>query len=505
MNEPTPWPLADVVTHQTFQLVDNLEARFAASLPSGAWDKGPQQAAIIPIPSRGETGRPGVLVAGLNPFRQFDDTYRNFLVLAAGEIAASFANAQAYEDERRRAEALAEIDRAKTLFFSNVSHEFSTPLTLMLSPLEEVLAKPPSQVSPDNRALIEVAHRNSLRLLKLVNSLLDFSRIEAGRAQATYEATDLANLTSDLASNFRSACERAGLRLVIDCPPLIESVYVDRDMWEKMVLNLLSNAFKPLTAGGDTMLTHPTHDRLVALGLTGMARALEEQRKQPDISVLAFEERIGLMIDREAIERENKRLATRLKFAALRQNAVVEDINLRATRGLDRALFQKLVAGDWIDRKQNLIIVGPTGIGKSWIACALGHKACRDNRAVLYQRVPRMFDTLALARGDGRHARLIKGLARVQLLILDDWGLATLTPDQARDLLEIVDDRHDRGSTIVTSQLPVEHWHETIANPTLADAILDRLVHNAHRLTLTGDSLRKAAGKRVALDASGAP
>ena len=244
MNEAMPWPLAKVVTHQTLQLVDNLEARFAASLPSGAWEKGPQQAAIIPILSRGETGRPGVLVAGLNPFRQFDDTYRNFLVLAAGEIAASFANAQAYEDERRRAEALAEIDRAKTLFFSNVSHEFRTPLTLMLSPLEEVLAKPPSQVSPDNRALIEVAHRNSLRLLKLVNSLLDFSRIEAGRAQATYVATDLANLTSDLASNFRSACERAGLRLVIDCPPLIESVYVDRDMWEKMVLNLLSNAFK---------------------------------------------------------------------------------------------------------------------------------------------------------------------------------------------------------------------------------------------------------------------
>ncbi|MFZ0839706.1 MAG: response regulator [Xanthobacteraceae bacterium] len=244
MNEAMPWPLAKVVTHQTLQLVDNLEARFAASLPSGAWEKGPQQAAIIPILSRGETGRPGVLVAGLNPFRQFDDTYRNFLVLAAGEIAASFANAQAYEDERRRAEALAEIDRAKTLFFSNVSHEFRTPLTLMLSPLEEVLAKPNSQVSPDNRALIEVAHRNSLRLLKLVNSLLDFSRIEAGRAQATYVATDLANLTSDLASNFRSACERAGLRLVIDCPPLIESVYVDRDMWEKMVLNLLSNAFK---------------------------------------------------------------------------------------------------------------------------------------------------------------------------------------------------------------------------------------------------------------------
>ncbi len=143
---------------------------------------------------------------------------------------------------------------------------------------------------------------------------------------------------------------------------------------------------------------------------------------------------------------------------------------------------------------------GPPGVGKSWIACALAHRACRDDRSVLYQRVPRMFDALALARGDGRHARLLKTIARVELLILDDWGLATLTPDQGRDLLEIVDDRHGRGSTIVTSQMPVEHWHETIANPTVADAILDRLVHNAHRLTLKGDSLRKAAARRSGLD-----
>lgn len=233
------------------------------------------------------------------------------------------------------------------------------------------------------------------------------------------------------------------------------------------------------------MLTHPTHDRLVALGLTGMAKALEDQRRQPDIAALAFEERIAMMIDREAIERENKRLATRLKFACLRQSAIVEDVDMKATRGLDKALFQKLAAGDWIDRKQNLIVIGPTGVGKSWIACALGHKACRDDRAVLYQRVPRLFDALALARGDGRHGRLLKSLARIELLILDDWGLATLTPEQGRDLLEIVEDRHNRGSTIVTSQLPVDHWHEAIANPTVADAILDRLVHNAHRLTLT--------------------
>ena len=250
------------------------------------------------------------------------------------------------------------------------------------------------------------------------------------------------------------------------------------------------------------MLMHPTHDRLIALGLTGMAKALEEQRRQPDIAALAFEERIAMMIDREAIERENKRLTTRLKFACLRQSAIVEDVDMKTSRGLDRALFQKLVAGEWITRHQNLIIIGKTGVGKSWLACALGHKACRDDRSVFYQRVPRLFDALALARGDGRHARLLKTIARVELLILDDCGLTTLTNDQARDLLEIVDDPHNRGSTIVTSQLPVDHWHEAIGNPTIADAILDRLVHNAHRLTLNGDSMRKAAAKRSGLDLS---
>jgi len=248
------------------------------------------------------------------------------------------------------------------------------------------------------------------------------------------------------------------------------------------------------------MLTHPTLNRLVTLGLTGMAKAFDEQQRQPDIAALGFEERFALLVDREATERENKRLVNRLRFAKLRQNAVVEDIDMTALRGLDKALFQKLVASEWIERHQNLLIIGPTGIGKSWIACALGHKACRDNHSVIYRRLPRLFDALALARGDGQHARLLKMLARVELLILDDWGLAPMLADQRRDMLEIMEDRHGRGSTIVTSQLPVEHWHEIIADPTIADAILDRLVHNAHRLTLKGESLRKAAAKRQKLD-----
>lgn len=254
MDGPSVWPF--IAASHDLELVCDLEAKVGAALPPGVWRRPPTQAAVIPIPASGETGRAGLLVVGLNPFRLFDDGYRRFLGLVAGQIAAAITNAQTYEAERRRAEMLAEIDRAKTVFFSNISHEFRTPLTLMLGPLEEVLQAEPERM-PDHREDLLVVHRNGQRLLKLVNALLDFSRIEAGRTQARYEPTDLAALTAELASGFRSACERAGLRLAVDCPPLPGPVHVDRNMWETVVLNLLSNAFKFTFEGGITVTLKP--------------------------------------------------------------------------------------------------------------------------------------------------------------------------------------------------------------------------------------------------------
>jgi DNA replication protein DnaC len=205
-----------------------------------------------------------------------------------------------------------------------------------------------------------------------------------------------------------------------------------------------------------------------------------------------------LLLDHELTDRQDRRLKARLRTARLRQQASIEDVDYRTPRGLDRALFQTLAGGRWIEAAQNLIIEGPTGVGKSWLACALAHQACRDNHSVLYQRVPRLFADLALGRGDGRHPRLLRALGRVKLLILDDWGLEPLGPEQRRDLLDIVEDRYGRGSTLITSQLPVDRWHDVIGDPTLADAILDRLVHNAHRLQLRGESLRRRVKDRPA-------
>ena len=245
------------------------------------------------------------------------------------------------------------------------------------------------------------------------------------------------------------------------------------------------------------MLTHPTLDQLHQLGLHGMAKAFAEVETSDQAAALAHPDWLALLLDREITYRHDKKLTARLRYARLRQQALVEDVDYRAARGLDRALFHKLAIGDWIDAHDSLIICGPTGVGKSWLACALGHKACRDNRSVLYQRVPKLFGDLALARGDGRYARIVRALGGVQLLILDDWGLEPLDAQARQDLLEIVEERYGRRSTVITSQLPVESWHAVIGDPTYADAILDRLVHNAQRLNLSGDSLRRSRTKSI--------
>lgn len=239
------------------------------------------------------------------------------------------------------------------------------------------------------------------------------------------------------------------------------------------------------------MLTHPTLDQLSQLGLSGMAQAFTKLEAAGAVATLTHVDWLALLLDRELTHRRDKRLAARLRYARLRHNAVIEDVDYRAPRGLDRALFQKLAEGDWIEAHDNLILCGPTGVGKSWLACALGNKACRDNRSVLYQRVPKLFTDLALARGDGRYARILKSLTGVQLLILDDWGLEPLDAGARHDLYEILEERYGRRSTLLTSQIPVDQWHAFIGHPTYADAILDRLVHNAHRIDLSGDSLRR--------------
>ena len=239
------------------------------------------------------------------------------------------------------------------------------------------------------------------------------------------------------------------------------------------------------------MLIHPTIDKLRELRLTGMQKALIDQMDLPDRDTLSFDERFGLLVDSEYTERENRRLKTRLKRARLRQAATVEDIDYRHPRGLDKSLMLSLAGCDWIHQHHNVIITGPTGAGKSYLACALGNKACREGYPVLYYRIARLFQELAIAKADGRYDNVLRALARSQLLVLDDWGTAPLTDEQRRDLFEVIEDRYDRGSTLIAAQLPVKHWHETIGDPTLADAILDRLIHNAYTISLKGESMRK--------------
>ncbi len=240
------------------------------------------------------------------------------------------------------------------------------------------------------------------------------------------------------------------------------------------------------------MMRHPTLEQLHALRLTGMAKAFEEQLETTAAEDLRFEDRLALLIDREATERNYRRMQTRLRKAKLRQkNACVEDVDFRTRRGLDKGLFLSLGSCDWIARHRNVLITGPTGVGKTFLACALAQKACREGYTVQYLRLPRLLEELVLAHADGRYPKLMAGFARTDLLVLDDWGLAPLTDADRRELLEILEDRHELRSTLVTSQLPVDKWYDAIDHPTLADAILDRLVHNAYQIALQGESMRR--------------
>jgi len=241
------------------------------------------------------------------------------------------------------------------------------------------------------------------------------------------------------------------------------------------------------------MLHHPTLEKLQTLRLPGMLKAFNEQQLMPEIGSLGFEERFALLIDREMTERENRRLGSRLKKAKLRHSCCVEDLDFKTSRGLDKTLILSLSACTWIARGINVLICGPTGVGKSYLACALAHKGCLEGYSALYLRLPRLFEELRLAKADGRYGKLMLGYAKTDLLVLDDWGLTPMTDPQRRDLLELLEDRYGRKSTLVTSQLPVTSWHEAIGDPTLADAILDRIVHNAHKIELKGESMRKHA------------
>jgi DNA replication protein DnaC len=239
------------------------------------------------------------------------------------------------------------------------------------------------------------------------------------------------------------------------------------------------------------MLLHPTLEKLTTLRFTGMAAALGDQMQMNSLDDLGFEERLGILLDREMAVRQTRAMNTRLRKARLRQDGCIEDINFRHPRGLDKSLVMRLADCQWIKEHNNLLITGPTGVGKTYLACAFAQKACREGYSTLYLRITKLFEDLALAKGDGRYLKLLTAFAKADLLVLDDYGLEQLGRDQRHDLLEILEDRHGLKSTLVTSQLPIDHWHEQIGDPTLADAILDRLVHSAHKIKLNGESMRK--------------
>ncbi len=243
------------------------------------------------------------------------------------------------------------------------------------------------------------------------------------------------------------------------------------------------------------MLVNQTREKLEQLKFKGMLQALDEQMSFPEVKDLTFEQRLGLLIDREIIERQNRRLIRRLRQAKLRENAVIEDIDFQSSRGLDKAVILSLAQCEWIKRNQNIIITGPTGVGKTYLACALAQKACQQGYTAIYHRLPRLFEQLAMAKGDGLYAKLLDKTAKSDVIILDDWGLSVLKESQRKDLLELIEDRYSLRSTIIATQLPITKWHEVINDQTIADAILDRLVHNAHKINMKGGSMRKKINK----------
>jgi DNA replication protein DnaC len=244
------------------------------------------------------------------------------------------------------------------------------------------------------------------------------------------------------------------------------------------------------------MLNQPTLEKLQTMKLHGMADAFRAQLETTDTSQLSFEERFAMLVDQQWLWKENRALARRLRAAKLKERGVVEDIDYQHSRGLDRKLIRTLASSEWVRQHQNLLLIGPTGIGKTWLGCALAQKACRDGFTILHKRSAELFRDLAVAHVDGSFGRQLTKLSRIDILVLDDFAMAPLKDGERRDFLELCDDRYQRRSIILTSQLPLAHWHEQIGDPTLADSILDRLVHNAYRIELNGESMRKKRGRK---------